>query len=161
MAQNFSLTISPEFIRKRPAMHPADQRSMSSPKDEATWVGFGVSFLIICITLCNYILYIYMYILIHNAHMFIHVGMLYIHIYISLHNIFLNKKDCPVEEQRQQRQQRPSRFEHLNGARCLAAFWIVCAHYTPREEIEEDGWSWSCRAYYRVNVAGLEHIFFF
>ena len=62
MAQNFSLTISPEFIRKRPAMHPADQRSMSSPKDEATWVGFGVSFLIVCITLYNYILYIYVYI---------------------------------------------------------------------------------------------------
>ena len=34
-----------------------------------------------------------MYILIHNAHMFINVGMLYI--YISLHNIFLNKKRLP------------------------------------------------------------------
>ena len=93
-------------------------------------------------------------------HICLYMLVCYIYIYISLHNIFLNKKDCPVEEQRQQRQQRPSRFEHLNGARCLAAFWIVCAHYTPREEIEEDGWSLSCRAYYRVNVAGLEHIFY-
>eukprot|EP00435_Cladocopium_sp_Y103_P051658 s729_g16.t1 len=85
-------TVQPPWLRTVPkgpwqaAMHPAEQRSMSSPKDEARQ---------------------------------------------------------PV---------RASRFEHLNGARCLAAFWIVCAHYMPQEEVE-DGWSLSGRAYYRVNVA--------
>lgn len=41
------------------------------------------------------------------------------------------------------------RFEHLTGARCLAALWILCAHYLPRGPQEAE----QVRALYRVDVA--------
>eukprot|EP00933_Yihiella_yeosuensis_P009792 TRINITY_DN115898_c0_g1_i1.p1 TRINITY_DN115898_c0_g1~~TRINITY_DN115898_c0_g1_i1.p1 ORF type:complete len:426 (+),score=21.97 TRINITY_DN115898_c0_g1_i1:70-1347(+) len=41
-----------------------------------------------------------------------------------------------------------TQFKHLTGARCLAAFWIVCAHYLPKSKQPSFN-----GAVFRVNVA--------
>ena len=52
-----------------------------------------------------------------------------------------------------------ARFQHLDGLRCFASFWIVCAHYLPKSssvdpESETRGsMSPLNNARYRVNVA--------
>lgn len=51
-----------------------------------------------------------------------------------------------------------ARFQHLDGLRCLASFWIVCAHYLPKNDSSanpESNGSMSPlnNARYRVNVA--------
>ena len=50
-----------------------------------------------------------------------------------------------------------ARFQHLDGLRCLASFWIVCAHYLPKNpsvDPESNGsMSPLNNARYRVNVA--------